>query len=166
MKKEGNKVCKHCGKGFAAGRYIKHLRTYGDYLNVIEACSIYNVSRWTLRRMINNSKLKGKIEGRETNYPRLELDNLFKPVMRYKPVVSKRKLNPGSNVIYLYMECNGFIVSDNFKDVKISQQLKWINKHKKLHELNQEKFKAKQGNYTDWGKLIYLTRKGFKQKKV
>lgn len=113
-----------------------------EYLSISEACHLFSVSRWTIRRAITKYKIAEHKEGRLTLVGLLELHRAFAPIYHH----GKR--------MFVSIEYNDIPLSKYFDQCDIDKQMEWIEKHKRKFTANQRLFDA--GKANDWGKFKYI----------
>ena len=93
-------------------------------ISVKEACNLFEVSRWTLRRTINNAKINGhpfevhtsKV-GRETKVCRLDLNDVFERIQYGPPVRERRSKKEKSEAFKVKLKCKNYILEGRFPDL-------------------------------------------------
>ena len=88
-------------------------------LSVKEACKLFEVSRWTLRRTINRATINGypfKVHtskvGRETKVCRLDLNDVFKRVQYGPPVKERRSRKKQSEAFTINRSCKTWMLDN------------------------------------------------------
>jgi hypothetical protein len=126
-----------------------------SYISFKEACHVFSITRWTLKREIKKSGIKEIKSGRETLVKLNDLRKIFSPEYYVGKHAVEQLAVSNTYRVTITIKCRGFHLKRTFIEPNIKEQIEWIEAQQRIFLENQKRFLD--GRARDWGKLKYYT---------